>query len=185
MAERFVVPLKPGNAGGGKGPQFQDNALELRTGRLVMNLTPPEKVRKLQEALQAKAKAAPNYRFYCLYDKVHRTDVLAFAYDCCRANKGAAGVDGQAFEDIEEYGRERWLGELTQALKGKTYRPAAVRRVSIPKPDGKQRPSGIPTVKDRVAQAAALLVLGPVFETAPVGAFGTDTTSGRGVPSAV
>ena len=131
-----------------------------------MSLTPPQSVQKLQAALHAKAKGSPTYRFYALYDKVYRPDVLAFAYDCCKSNKGAAGVDGQTFEDIEDYGVERWLGELTLELKGKTYRPAAVRRVYIPKPDGKQRPLGIPTVKDRVAQqAAALLVLGPVFET--------------------
>lgn len=130
-----------------------------------MSLTPPPSVQKLQKALHAKAKESPGYRFYALYDKVYRKDILAFAYDCCRANRGAAGVDGQGFEDIEAYGLERWLGELTQELKSRTYRPAAVRRVYIPKPDGKQRPLGIPTVKDRVVQTAALLVLGPVFET--------------------
>ena len=92
-----------------------------------------------------------------------RKDVLAFAYDCCKSNKGAAGVDGQTFEDIEAYGPERWLGELTQELKSRTYQPAAVRRVHIPKPDGKTRPLGIPTVKDRVVQTAAVLVLGAIF----------------------
>jgi RNA-directed DNA polymerase len=130
-----------------------------------MSLTPPPSVQKLQSALHAKAKASPGYRFYALYDKVYRKDILAFAYNCCRANRGAAGVDSQGFEDIEAYGLERWLGELTQELKSRTYRPAAVRRVYIPKPDGKQRPLGIPTVKDRVVQTAALLVLEPVFET--------------------
>ena len=129
-----------------------------------MSLRPPEKVGKLQAALQDKAKRAPNYRFYLLYDKVYRADVLAFAYECCRANGGAAGVDGQTFADIEAYGRERWLGELTEALKGRTYQPQAVRRVWIPKPDGKQRPLGIPTIRDRVVQMAAVLVLGPIFE---------------------
>jgi RNA-directed DNA polymerase len=130
-----------------------------------MSLTPPPSVQKLQRALHAKAKDSPGYRFYALYDKVYRKDILAYAYDCCKSNKGAAGVDGQSFADIEAYGIERWLGELTQELKSRTYRPAAVRRVYIPKPDGKQRPLGIPTVKDRVVQTAALLVLGPVFET--------------------
>jgi len=115
--------------------------------------------------LHAKAKESPGYRFYALYDKVYRKDILAYAYDCCKSNQGAAGVDGQSFADIEAYGIERWLGELTQELQSRTYRPAAVRRVYIPKPDGKQRPLGIPTVKDRVVQTAALLVLGPVFET--------------------
>ena len=130
-----------------------------------MSLTPPPSVQKLQMALHAKAKESPGYRFYALYDKVYRKDVLLFAYDCCKFNKGAAGVDDQTFEGIESYGLNRWLGELTQELKDQTYRPAAVRRVYIPKPDGKQRPLGIPTVKDRVVQTAALLVLGPVFET--------------------
>ena len=130
-----------------------------------MSLTPPPRVQKLQRALHAKAKESPGYRFYALYDKVYRKDILAYAYDCCKSNQGAAGVDGQSFADIEAYGIERWLGELTQELQSRTYRPAAVRRVYIPKPDGKQRPLGIPTVKDRVVQTAALLVLGPVFET--------------------
>ena len=129
-----------------------------------MNLTPPEKVGKLQAALHAKAKRSPTYRFYALYDKLYRADVLAYAYECCRANGGAAGVDGQTFEQIESYGRQRWLGELAEALRKKTYHPQAVRRVYIPKPDGKQRPLGIPTVTDRVVQTAALVVLEPIFE---------------------
>jgi len=99
-----------------------------------------------------------------LYDKLYRADVLAFAYERCRFNGGAPGVDGQRFADIEASGRERWLGELAEALKTRTYRPQAVRRVWIPKPDGKQRPLGIPTIRDRVAQMAAVLVLGPIFE---------------------
>jgi RNA-directed DNA polymerase len=90
--------------------------------------------------------------------------VLAFAYECCKANGGAAGVDGQTFEDIEEYGLKRWLDELTQELKSRTYQPQPVRRVWIPKPDGKQRPLGVPAIKDRVAQMATVLVLGPIFE---------------------
>jgi len=129
-----------------------------------MNLTPPAKVGKLQETLHAKAKRAPRYRFYALYDKLYRADVLAYAYACCRANGGAAGVDGQTFEQIEAYGVGRWLGELAEALRKKTYRPQAVRRVYLPKPDGKQRPLGIPTVTDRVVQMAALVVLQPIFE---------------------
>ena len=129
-----------------------------------MSLAPPKKVQKLQAALHAKAKASPNQRFHALYDKVYRSDVLAYAYACCKANGGAAGVDGRTFDDIEKYGADRWLGELAEELKVKTYRPSPVRRVWIPKPDGKQRPLGIPTIKDRVVQTAAMLVLEPIFE---------------------
>ncbi len=109
-----------------------------------MSLESPESVGKLQRVLRAKAKEASSYRFYALYDKLYRLDVLTHAYFRCRQNKGAAGVDGQTFEDIEEYGVWKWLDELVQELKGKTYRPEAVRRVWIPKADGKQRPLGIP-----------------------------------------
>jgi len=132
--------------------------------RVAMSLTPPEKLQNLQAALHAKAKASPDQRFHALYDKVYRWDVLAHAYERCRANGGAAGVDGQTFADIEKYGVSPWLGELAKELKDKTYRPSAVRRVWIPKPDGKKRPLGIPTIKDRVAQTAAMLVLEPIFE---------------------
>jgi RNA-directed DNA polymerase len=129
-----------------------------------MSLSPPATVGKLQGVLRAKAKESPNYRFYALYDKVYRADVLAWAYQRCRANGGAPGVDGQTFEDIEEYGLERWLGELAQELKEKTYRPAAVLRVWIPKGDGKMRPLGVPRIRDRVVQMAAVLVLEPIFD---------------------
>jgi len=129
-----------------------------------MSLTTPIRVQKLQTALQAKAKKSPNFRFYALYEKVYRKDVLIFAYERCEANGGAAGVDEQTFEEIERYGVERWLDELTQELKSRTYQSQAVRRVYIPKPDGKQRPLGIPTLRDRVVQTAAVLVLEPVFE---------------------
>ena len=129
-----------------------------------MNLTTPTSVQKLQTALHDKAKEAPNFRFYALYDKVYRRDVLAFAYQCCKANGGAAGVDSQTFEDIEAYGVERWLDELTQELESRTYRPLPVRRVYIPKPDGKQRPLGVPAIRDRTAEMAAVLVLEPIFE---------------------
>ena len=129
-----------------------------------MSLTTPPSVQKLQTALHDKAKGSPNFRFYALYDKVHREDILAFAYECCKANGGAAGVDDQTFEDIEAYGVKRWLDELTQELKSRTYQPKPVRRVYIPKPDGKQRPLGIPAIRDRVAETAAVLVLEPIFE---------------------
>jgi RNA-directed DNA polymerase len=129
-----------------------------------MSLTTPESVQKLQTALHDKAKESPSFRFYALYDKVYRKDVLAFAYQCCKANGGAAGVDGQTFEDIEAYGAERWLDELAQELKSRTYQPLPVRRVYIPKPDGKQRPLGVPAIRDRVAEMGAVLVLEPIFE---------------------
>lgn len=136
---------------------------EREDGRLG-NLTTPEKVRELQTALYAKAKEKPEFRFYALYDKIYRTDVLRHAYACCRKNKGAAGVDGQTFDDIETYGEEKWLGELAEKLRGKTYKPEAVRRVYIPKSNGKLRPLGIPCLKDRVCQTAAMIVLEPIFE---------------------
>ena len=129
-----------------------------------MSLPPPNTVQKLQAALHAKAKGAPTYRFYVLYDKLSRRDVLSHAYACCQANGGAAGGDGQTFADIETYGLDRWLGELAEVLRTRTYGPQAVRRVYIPKANGGQRPLGIPTVTDRVVQMAAVLVLGPIFE---------------------
>ena len=129
-----------------------------------MSLTTPSSVRKLQRALYAKAKANPAYRFYALYDKIYRKDVLLWAWSCCRANGGSCGVDGQSFAGIEAKGVEVWLDQLAEELEEKTYRPQAVRRVLIPKPDGKQRPLGIPTIKDRVAQMAAVIVLEAVFE---------------------
>lgn len=128
------------------------------------DLTTPISVQRLQTALHAKAKAEPEYRFYALYDKLYRADVLSYAYECCRANKGAAGVDGQTFEDIEAYGQERWLGELAEALKEEKYQPQAVKRVYLRKPNGKLRPLGIPCLADRVIMTAGVLVLGPIFE---------------------
>ena len=109
-----------------------------------MSLTPPLKVGKLQTALHTKAKNSPAYRFYALYDKVYRRDVLAFAYVRSRNNGGVPGVDGQSFDDIEKSGRDQWLDELAEELRKGTYQPQPVRRVYIPKGDGKQRPLGIP-----------------------------------------
>jgi RNA-directed DNA polymerase len=129
-----------------------------------VSLTTPRSVRKLQRALYAKAKANPAYRFYALYDKIYRKDVLLWAWSCCRANGGSSGVDGQSFTGIEAKGVEAWLEGLAKELKEKSYRAQAVRRVLIPKPDGKQRPLGIPTIKDRVAQMAAVIVLEAIFE---------------------
>jgi RNA-directed DNA polymerase len=129
-----------------------------------MSLETPQKIRELQRKLYLKAKQEPTYRFYGLYDKVYRADVLAHAYSLSKANDGAPGVDGQTYVDIEAYGKERFLAELGKELQGRTYRAEAVRRVKIPKPDGGERPLGIPTVKDRVAQTALKLVIEPIFE---------------------
>jgi RNA-directed DNA polymerase len=128
------------------------------------NLSTPISVQKLQMALHAKAKAEAGYRFYALYDKISREDILARAYAQCRSNKGAPGIDGQDFADVEAYGVERWLGELALALKQETYRPDPIRRVFIPKANGKLRPLGISTLRDRVCMTAAMLVLEPIFE---------------------
>ena len=128
------------------------------------NLSTPKSVQKLQTALHAKAKAEAGYRFYALYDKIHREDILAHAWAQCRSNKGAPGVDGQDFADVEADGVQRWLGELALALREETYRPDPIRRVFIPKANGKLRPLGISTLRDRVCMTAALLVLEPIFE---------------------
>ena len=129
-----------------------------------MSLPTLPKVEKLQQALHAKAKRSLTFRFYTLYDKLYRDDILWVAYRRCLINGGAPGVDGVTFADIEAYGEKKWLGELAEELRTKTYRPQPVRRVYIPKPDGKQRPLGIPTIKDRVVQMAAVLILEPIFE---------------------
>ncbi len=156
--------MRPGNAGGGKGPQFEGSVERSEAEETGVSLQAPIKLQKLQKALHAKAKGSPDFRFYALYDKFYREDVLAHAYRLARSNGGKAGVDGEDFSDIEAYGLERWLGELAQALKEKRYRASPVRRVYIPKANGKQRPLGIPTIRDRVAQTAAVLVLAPIFE---------------------
>lgn len=129
-----------------------------------MSLATPEKIRTLQRKLYEKAKSEPKYRFYMLYDKVYRTDILAHAYALAKANGGAPGVDGQTFKHIESRGVAPWLQKLEEELRVGTYRPAPVRRVRIPKPGGGERPLGIPTVRDRVVQTAAKLVLEPIFE---------------------
>jgi RNA-directed DNA polymerase len=129
-----------------------------------MSLEKPEKIRSLQRKLYCKAKAEPACRFYLLYDKIHREDILLHAYELARANAGAAGVDGETFARIEAKGSEAWLANLREELVSKTYRSAPVRRVMIPKPGGGERPLGIPTIRDRVVQTAAKLVLEPIFE---------------------
>lgn len=129
-----------------------------------MSLEPPEKLRSLQRKLYGKAKAAPDYRFYLLYDKIHRPDVLAHAYALARRKDGAPGVDGETFDRIEAAGLADWLTGLEDELRTRRYRAQPVRRVMIPKPGGGERPLGIPTIRDRVAQTAAKLVLEPIFE---------------------
>lgn len=128
-------------------------------------LTTPETIRTLQRKLYRKAKQAPACRFHALYDKVYRADILSHAYALVRANKGSAGIDGVTFEAIEEQeGVTAFIAELEDALRNKTYKPDPVKRVMIPKSDGSQRPLGIPTIRDRVAQMAAKLVIEPIFE---------------------
>jgi RNA-directed DNA polymerase len=129
-----------------------------------MSLQTPDAIRTLQRKLYGKAKAEPSYRFYLLYDKVWRADILRHAYDRARANDGAPGVDGATFDRIEAAGLEDWLARLGEELRTKTYQCQAVRRVMIPKPDGGERPLGIPTIRDRVVQTAAKLVLEPILE---------------------
>lgn len=131
-----------------------------------MSLPPPSKVGTLREALHAKAKGSPSYRFYALYDKIYREDILTYAYHRCRLNGGVAGVDGVTFETIKTHGEEQWLDELAEELRKGTYQPQPVRRVNIPKDGqpGKFRPLGIPCIRDRVVQMAAVVVLEPIFE---------------------
>jgi RNA-directed DNA polymerase len=129
-----------------------------------MSLETPMKIRMLQKKLYQKAKEEPSYRFYLLYDKMYRGDILAHAYALAKSNQGAPGVDGQSFQGIESQGLEEWLNGVREDLRAKTYQPQAVRRVIIPKPGGGERPLGIPTIRDRVVQTAAKLLLEPIFE---------------------
>ena len=129
-----------------------------------MSLATPEAIRTLQRKLYCKAKAEPQFRFYQLYDKIWRSDILAHAWALSRANRGAPGVDGVRFEQIEAEGLEDWLSGVQDELRTKSYRPQAVRRVMIPKPGGGERPLGLPTIKDRVIQTATKLVVEPIFE---------------------
>ena len=129
-----------------------------------MSLETPEKIRNLQRKLYCKAKAEPAFRFYILYDKICRDDVLRHAYALACANAGAPGVDGTTFEQIDASGVEAWLAGLREELVSKTYRADPVRRVTIPKPGGGERPLGIPTIRDRVVQTAVKIVLEPIFE---------------------
>ena len=129
-----------------------------------MSLKTPEKIGNLRKKLYLKAKQEPNFRFYQLWDKVWRSDILEHAYRLAKSNGGKPGVDGVTFEQIESGDWTEWLRSLQQDLRSKSYRPQPVRRVMIPKPGGGQRPLGIPTIRDRVAQTALKLVIEPIFE---------------------
>lgn len=166
-----MMPAKH-NAGVGKGPCFghvsgegkregmsRENGTKSPVGR-----EPADKVRQLQERLGAAAKRKPGRRFHALYDRIYRSDILWEAWRRVRRNRGSAGVDGVTLAEVEEYGVERMLSELRRNLQEGKYRPQAVLRTYIEKDDGRKRPLGIPTVRDRVAQAAAKLVLEPIFE---------------------
>ncbi|MBA0084666.1 MAG: group II intron reverse transcriptase/maturase, partial [Acidobacteria bacterium Pan2503] len=126
--------------------------------------TPKEKVRELQRKLYVCAKRSRTRRFHALYDRIYRSDVLWEAWRRVRSNRGAAGIDGETIQAIEQRGVEEFLAEIDAALRAGRYRPSAVKRRYIPKADGKQRPLGIPTVRDRVVQMAAKLVIEPIFE---------------------
>ncbi len=166
MADGLVVPMKLGNANGGKQPWFKDN---VRSGdNMVIDAslpTPRCKVKKLQTTLHAKAKAEPSYRFYTLWDKIYRDDVLSIAYQRCRRNRGIHGIDKETFACIDKMGVKLWLGKLQKELMGGEYIPKPLRRVWIPKANGKaMRPLSIACIRDRVVQQAMLVVLNPIFE---------------------
>jgi hypothetical protein len=132
VAERPALAKKPGNSGGAKGPWFKVNAGSGDSREIGVSLLPPTKVGKLQKALHAKAKRSPDYRFYALYDKVFRADVLSHAYRTCQVNGGEPGVDGQMFDDIEEYGRGPWLDELAEELRTKRIAPRRFGEFTFP-----------------------------------------------------
>ena len=129
-----------------------------------MGLKTPDKIRTFQRKLYLKAKAEPDFRFYLLYDKIYRADILQHAYRLAKANAGSAGVDGMTFEQVESAGVDEWLSGIREQLRAKTYKPQPVLRVMLPKPGGGKRPLGIPTVRDRVIQTATKLVIEPIFE---------------------
>jgi RNA-directed DNA polymerase len=182
-SERVVVPLRAvqDNAAGGKDPHFghagragprkgmagtaRPNHPDRSSGPVALRrLEPVGDVRRLQRKLWAAAKQSPGRRFHALYDRIYRGDVLWAAWERVRANRGAAGVDRQTLAQVEAYGVQRLLDGLARDLRAGRYRPAPARRVDIPKPDGRSRPLGIPTVRDRVVQQAAKLVVEPIFE---------------------
>jgi RNA-directed DNA polymerase len=157
--------MKPGNSGRAKGPCFWCACQEIEDQQEIgVSLVTPEKISQFQRKLYVKAKSEPAFRFFQLYDKVYRADILKHAHRLCRSNGGKPGVDGMTFDDIEAKGEQEWLAALRKDLHERTYKPDPVRRVMIPKPGGGERPLGIPTIRDRVAQAAARIVLEPIFE---------------------
>ena len=164
MADRVVVPMKPRKAGWREGPllkvSFQRNDRE----RALPQLSSTEWLQEFQRKLHEKAKAEPKYRFYSLYDKMYRMEVLVEAYRKAKANHGSGGVDNETFEDVEKKGVLEYLAELRLEMKERRYVPKPVRRAYIPKANGKLRPLGIPTIRDRVVQTAFLLILEPIFE---------------------
>lgn len=173
-SEGIVVPAiaATNNAAGGKGP-WGDRVVRAgkREGMAAQSgpnnpggRRPRDKVRQLQRRLCASAKRAPGRRFHALYDHLGRSDVLQEAWKRVKANKGAAGVDGQTIAEVEQYGVKQFVEELGEAVQKQQYRPGVVLRRYIPKADGRKRPLGIPTVRDRVVQMAAKLVLEPIFE---------------------
>jgi len=168
-----VLPIAGMNPAGGKGPDFghvgNGGKREGMTGTAPSNFPdgqhlPPAKVRQLQNRLWAAAKQSRGRRFHALYDRIYRADVLWEAWERVRANRGAAGVDGVTLAAVGNYGVDRLIDELAESLRAGIYHPAPVRRVEIPKPDGRMRPLGIPTVKDRIVQQATKLILEPIFE---------------------
>ena len=167
-----VLQIAVSNAAGGKGPDFghagDGDTRKGMAGTARPNhprrREPAVNVRRLQNRLWAAAKQSSGRRFHALYDRIHRDDVLWEAWERVRANRGAAGIDDVSIQAVEEYGVHRMLGEVAAVLRAGSYRPAPVRRVEIPKPDGRKRPLGIPIVRDRVVQTATKLVLEPIFE---------------------
>ena len=163
VADEAVVPEKSWKHDGGKGLCWSQASKETKE-RVLRELPSTEWLREFQRKLHEKAKAEPKFRFYSLYDKTHRMDVLAEAYRKAKANGGTGGVDGETFEDVEKRGLSVYLAELQLEMKERRYVPKPVKRVYIPKPNGKQRPLGIPTIRDRIVQTAFLLILEPIFE---------------------